>query len=151
MNCPKCGNKLIEDKCPFCKTTKQDILTAVNKPVRKMNLKERQKIVFYTNNIPLDVSRKKLILYSIFLGLFGVHCMYVGRYLRGCLIPLLFLIGFLLALLIQETSAIYDVLHGGIIGGLVGVSLFMWWWDILVILFKKFKIPVCFVNDVYKV
>ena len=78
MRCPICGAKLYAKQiCPYCKITDEQILNASNKKVKEYRKTGNTDMIHYTTVIPKDLSRLKIILYTIFLGLVGVNHYYV--------------------------------------------------------------------------
>lgn len=147
--CPKCGNKIYPDEqeCQFCKLKVKNILEASNQKAKDIikNKQDPQDIVM-TDILPKDVKKSKLLLLSIFLGLFGAHCFYVGRMKRGFLIPVLFL--FCVTLVSLPETWVLHAYFGQTFAGLLGcISWFCWWMDITKIIFNKFKVPVILGNS----
>lgn len=143
MICPKCGNKIYPQQmcCPYCKTSVEVIKRASNEQAKiALKNKEKEKVVL-ASFLPYDVSKKKLLLLSIFLGWAGAHCYYVGRMGRGFAMLLCFIVG-LTFVSIPETWALHAYLSG-IVAGIIGFAcVFTWWMDIVRIIGNRFKVPV---------
>ena len=147
MRCPICDAKLESGIiCKYCKVTKEQIENASNKKVKEYRKNDKSDLIYFTNVVPKDVSKIKLLLYAIFLGLFGIHLFYVKRYKRG----LFAAIAFPLALFLQIISGsitwfrnnmFLELLYEISIGALA-FSIIFWLSDILAIIFKGFKVPV---------
>ncbi|MBQ8792861.1 MAG: TM2 domain-containing protein [Clostridia bacterium] len=144
-DCPRCGMRCLinADSCPECGMVFSRLEYATNADA-KAKIKRREKeYILYTSQLPSDVSFIKLLLLCIFGGIFGAHSFYVGRYWRGSIVLVVttILIGF--TVFNQQMVAIDgtgDIL--GMISTVLGFVLFMWPLDIVLILMKKFKVPV---------
>ena len=97
--------------------------------------------IVYTSKLPSDVSYVKLLCLTIFTGLFGGHCFYVGRYLRASILLLNFLLDVFLVVFNSQIIAFSQTLVGAL-STLSGFIMFAWFWDIFMVAFKKFKVPV---------
>ena len=147
MRCPICDARLESGiVCKYCNVTKEQVENASNKKVKEYRKTDREDLVYFTNVIPKDVSKIKLILFTIFLGVFGVHLFYVQRYKRG----LYAVISVSVALFLQILSSfvvgfrnvfILELLYEIAIGAF-SFSLLFWISDIIAVLIKRFKVPV---------
>lgn len=142
--CPRCHMQYAEglEVCSDCGLIFARLEIATNTDAKKKIKRFDFDYIIKTNQLPSDVSYIKLLLYSIFLGVFGGHCFYVGRYFRGSLLLANFL--FLLCLTIFN-DAIAQVGDGallGILSTLCGFILLVWLWDIIMIATKRFKVPI---------
>ena len=147
MRCPICDAKLESGiLCKYCGVTKEQIESASNKKVKEYKKQDKSDLIYFTNVVPSDVSRVKLILFAIFLGLFGVHLFYVNRYKRGLYMVLSFPITLffnVLSMSIPGFSGIYILQLMFEVSLLCFViSLIFWISDIMSIIFKGFKVPV---------
>lgn len=149
MRCPICGAKLVAKQiCPYCKITDDQITSASNKKVKKYRKTGNKDLICYTNVIPNDLSRLKIILYTIFLGWFGINHLYVSRPIRG-IYSIISTIGsflmIILALLIQSYSKagliIYQIFYN-IFFYMMAINVILWACDIIAVIFKSFKVPV---------
>lgn len=143
MICPKCGNKIYKDdvSCPYCKTTVEEIMRASNVEAKKAFKEKRKEDIVLSSIRPYDVSKKKLLLFAIFLGWTGAHCFYVGRMGRGFTIVVCIVLA-LCCVAIPQTWALHAYVSGLVAGTFGFIWLFTWWIDIVNICFNKFKIPV---------
>ncbi len=148
MRCPICGAKLYQKQvCPYCKITDDQILGASNKKVKEYRKNGDKDLICFTTVVPPDVSRLKLILFTIFLGWLGVNHYYVLRYIRGTFSLLSFVLSVVLfsIALANKVSAsfaqifmiVYDIAFF-----MMAINLVMWVTDIIAVIFKGFKIPV---------
>lgn len=144
ITCPRCGLKVYEgiDTCPDCGLIFSRLDLATNKDAKKLILRRETDFIVKTNKLPKDVSRLKLILYSIFFGAVGGHCFYVGRYFRGAFL----LIDFLLIMCYTIFNDALIAVDGGTLLGVLstisGLCMFVWVYDFFMILFKRFKVPI---------
>ena len=145
--CPRCAMKVPVETliCPDCRLNYQKFNDATNKEA-KQALKEGEKDnVLMRKGCPSDVNKIKLLLMAVFLGFAGGHHYYVGRYKMGFVYSCFFLIGLTNAILTTmidniESSMIYQIFTLFVLGW--GIVLFMWIFDVINIIFNKFKIPV---------
>lgn len=149
MRCPICGAKMVNKQvCPYCKITDTDVNEASNKKVKEYRKAGNKDLIHFTTVLPKDVSRLKVILYTIFLGLVGVNHFYVNRPIRGTYAAVSTggsLSMFILYLLIK-----FKTEFGANLFGLVyqvffycmAFNLILWILDIFAVLFKTFKVPV---------
>lgn len=147
MRCPICDAKLEGGLvCKYCNITKDQIEKASNKKVKKYRKEDKADLIYFTNVIPKDVSKIKLILYTIFLGIFGVHLFYVNRYKRGLFsaisLPVAVFFQILKMTIVGFGSVIVLQLIYEIAIGALTFNLLFWIGDIIAIIFKGFKVPV---------
>ncbi len=147
MLCPKCYGKLSKDKkkCLYCGFDMTELDGASNKEAKEIKKTIYKDDILYTTSIPADVSKKKLLLFAIFLGLFGVHDFYVGKFWQGfyqCVVTgMVLILGITLSIMntfvqnaVQITFEFMTVF--------MGVALIVWVVDIIKICLERFKIPV---------
>ena len=147
MRCPICDAKLESGLiCKYCGVTKEQIENASNKKVKEYRREDKSDLIYFTNEIPSDVSRIKLLLYAIFLGIFGVHLFYVKRYKRGLFyaisLPVSLFFQILSMVVTNFQSIIFLELLFEISIACFTLCLLLWISDILSIIFKGFKVPV---------
>ncbi len=82
--CPRCNTKCLnaQKKCEECGLVFARLSEGTNEEAKKQFWKKDKSIVL-VKEFPKDVVRWKLILMCFFLGLFGAHNLWVGRYYRG--------------------------------------------------------------------
>lgn len=85
MICPKCYGKVDKrtKRCRSCGFNMNTINGATHKAVKQARKEGFGADVIYTSNLPDDISRKKLTLLVIFLGLFGGHSYYAGKIFKA--------------------------------------------------------------------
>ncbi len=147
MLCPKCYGKLSKDKsqCLYCGFEMKELEDASNKQAKQAKKTIYRDDVLYTAKLPYDVSKKRLLLFSIFLGLFGVHDFYVGKFWQGLYKAVTISITLILAtiLIIMNTitnnivKTIFDF-----VSVFQGLAIIFWIWDIFSIAFERYKVPV---------
>lgn len=145
--CPRCNSKnsLNAYKCDCCGLIFERLNDATNSAGKKMIISGHKNKVVYVKKVPKDIKKWKLILITIFGGMFGAHCFYVGRYLRGVIMLLAGVYAFIASILAVSSmlpTSIYT-LSTLIVGILVIVYLL----DIVNVCISKFKIPVYIDNS----
>ena len=148
MLCPKCYAKIKKDKkrCDNCGFNLNELNGASNKQAKKAMKSIYRDDVLFTSQLPEDVSKKKLLLFSIFLGLFGAHHFYVGRIWRGMVnvlcVAITFVLGFLLLEfnIIVNSHPIYIAFQCFLF--LQGLNVVFWVKDIVDIICGRYKVPV---------
>lgn len=145
MRCPICGAKMVNKQlCPYCKITDKQVLNASNKKVTKCRKDGNKDFIHFTTIIPKDVNKLKLILFTIFLGLFGVNHLYVKRVIRGwysIIIDTLFVIFVLINMFVMPNSGCFNVIYQ-IIGYAMAINVILWIFDIINVFVKAFRVPV---------
>lgn len=147
MRCPICGAKMVQGQlCKYCHITSDQVKESSNKKVKDYRRADMEDLICFTTYVPNDISRLKLILYTIFLGLFGVNHYYVKRNIRGTFSVLSFalsMIFMILKLCISTLSSviIFEIFYEASLLAMT-VNIFMWICDIINVLTKRFKIPV---------
>ena len=147
MRCPICGAKLVgKQLCPYCKITDEQILNASNRKVKEYRKTGNKDMIHFSNIVPNDVSKLKIILYTIFFGILGVNHYYVLRNIRGTY-SLVSTVGFLfiffLGIAVEisvSMEGVYNVLYN-IFFYMMAINVFMWLGDIFACIFRSFKIP----------
>ena len=150
MKCPVCGAKMIDGKiCKYCNVTNEQVLTASNAEAKRAFKENRKQDVCYTTDIPKDVNKTKLTLFTIFLGCLGVGNFYVGKNIKGIFCAVSFGLAFMFSVLrlfvtsAWGTALIYIIGYGWKFSGyLLMVDMLMWAFDICGLIFKTYKVPV---------
>jgi len=142
--CPRCGLKMGKDfqTCGKCGLDFKKFDSATNAEAKKAFRSHEKERVLNTSVLPKDVNRVKLLLLCIFLGMFGGHYYYIGRYYRGAL-NLVSCIGyFLLYFMSGKWSGYIYNSFLTIFACLFAILFVLWAGEIFLIVFKKFKVPV---------
>lgn|SRR5574344_3091745 len=147
MICPKCYGKINKNtnRCDYCGFDLKELDGASNKEAKKALRGICKDDVLYTANLPADVSKKKLLLLSIFLGLFGAHDFYVGKFWTGLFMCLTMVIITSLQIILTALGLITDNLLQTFYVIMTipqGFVIIMWIASIFEIGFEKFKVPV---------
>ena len=157
MRCPKCGAniKKYQDRCSKCLTKISQIENASFKKVAEAKLEYQPEKIVYSTIFPKDLSRKKTMLFCIFLGWMGAHCYYVKRYFKAIVIsvmmfvfllfnvPMVYYLQFGSAWIFTPLAEWVTVSGAYIVSSTLGaLALIIWLMDILLICTKRFKVPV---------
>ena len=83
--CPRCETKthIYQDKCPVCGLIYSRLSRASNKEAKKAIRKGELNRVICDKTLPKDLNKWKLFFMSLFLGMFGGHYYYIGKYKTG--------------------------------------------------------------------
>lgn len=145
--CPRCNIKMpiTMGRCPNCQLDFSKFETATNKGAKQAYNEGEPEQVILRKGYPSDVKKWKLVLLTIFLGIFGVHYFYVGRKRVGFIFILFFFVGVLNAIITTLASSftrtdIYQIFYLFVLGW--GIVLILWLVDIFKVALNKFKIPV---------
>lgn len=88
--CPRCGEKCLFSayKCPECGLIFSRLSLVTNKAGKKAFWKRQNDKILHVTSWPEDAKRWKALLLCGFLGLYGAHNFYLGRYYKAffCLI-----------------------------------------------------------------
>ena len=148
MKCPKCYGKVKKEqkRCGTCGFDLTLIEEGTNKEAKKAMHSIYKDDVIYTQNIPVDVKKKKLLLFSIFLGLLGVHDFYVGKlysglYLCICTSVTAILSWIITAFSIMSSNNVFYVAYQFVLV-FQGIAVLIWIADIFRIFLERFNIPV---------
>ena len=95
--------------------------------------------MIYTNQYPKDVSYIKLLLYTIFFGIFGGHYYYVGKYVKGGLMSASFV--YLIFCTIFNTQMV-NYLENSYFYLPIGIAGFAWIYSMVCVICRKFRVPV---------
>ena len=148
--CPRCGNEclLSQAKCDECGLLFARVEEATNKAGKIRLARHQKEMVLYVRRCPNDVKKWKLIIITIFLGLFGGHYFYVGRWKLG-----LTMLCYFFAVLFMGVifNAYFLTLWSGqffsIFGPITGIYTLIWLNDITRVCFNRFKIPVSIITE----
>ena len=140
--CPRCQTKTLKDadKCPSCKLIFSRLDNATNKQAKKELLGGNRSAVIFNPKCPKDVNRIVLTLLAFFLGAFGAHNFYVGRYPKA-VFSLVVSIFTVFYVLYQPAQQIFAPVFS-IISILVASMTLMWMFDFVAICRNRYKIPV---------
>ena len=147
MLCPKCYGRLKKGqvRCQHCGFNINTMQGASNKEAKKALKSIYKDDVLYTTEIPEDVSKKKLLLLTIFLGMFGANHFYVGRFWLGLYMCISSSIALISAAILGLTNAASNSILNNIFQFVLifqGLNLIFWVMSILHVAFERYKIPV---------
>ena len=138
--CPRCGNKCLinQSKCEECGLLFERLQYTSNKAAKKKLAKFDRDFIIYTNKYPKDMQYWKLLVYSIFLGLFGGHYYYCGKYIKGGLMTA----GFVYTVFCTIFNAYLVNLIENFLFLPIGIYALAWLYSLAMIIIRKFKVPV---------
>lgn len=140
--CPRCDtkNRYTDYRCCECGLIFSRVENGSNKIAKGLILAGKKDETVKAKGFPKDVSKKKFLMLCGFLGLWGAHNFYVGRYKKA------------IFQLICGLVAIVMVVAGNLIANLDTVMSFIsipigfdgvfWLWDFVDGMFNRYKIPV---------
>ena len=149
MRCPVCGAKMVQKQiCPYCKVTDTEVLEASNKKVKEARRAGNKDLIHTTTMWPKDVSKIKLILFTIFFGFIGVNHYYINRPYRATfsLVSTVGSIAIFVVYLVIDISGkfgeglfslVYQILFY-----CMAFNVILWVLDIFGVVFRSFKVPV---------
>ena len=149
--CPRCHEKLLvnQKKCPFCGLVFERLNYVSNKSARKEVIKFHKKNYLMVKEWPSDVSKKTALLLCAFLGMFGAHNFYLGRFYKG----LTMLVGMLCAtaLVFVDYASVWHniIFYIGFIP--MACVLVFWVLDFFKIFLERYKIPVSIDSKLYEI
>ena len=140
--CYRCGNKNLSTsfRCSECGMIFSRAESGSNIIAKNLIIAGKSNQTVKVPMFPKDVSKKKFLLLCFFLGIFGAHNFYVGRYKKA----IFQLICGLTAVVITAIGAIIPFLNTlmSFISFPIGVDGVFWFWDFFEGVFNKYKIPV---------
>lgn len=124
-------------KCEECGLIFSRLEFATNKAAKNKIKKGDRDYILYTSNLPKDLSHTKLLIYTLFLGLFGAQYYYTGKYIKGILMSAMMAYAIVCvifnAYLVNYLSILYVP---------IGVGVLAWIVSCVYVICKKFKVPV---------
>lgn len=150
--CPRCDtrNNYHENRCSCCGLIFSRVENGSNLIAKGLILAGKKDETVKARMFPKDVSKKKFLLLCGFLGIFGAHNFYVGRY-KKAIFGLICGILSVLCATIGGLLPFYDTLMS-FISVPIGFDVIFWAWDFIDGCFNRYKIPVAvdFVSEVNK-
>lgn len=160
--CPYCKSKnpLASRYCGACHLDFYQLDKCTNAEAKKMLRHRRfgetfEGEIVNTSTLPSDVSRAKLIIYTLLFGLFGVHNFYVGRYFKAwvqCVLGVIFT-GLAIAIsyfldvptiamtfLGIQTNLVNVLFLFGLLVGIYPAT--SWLFDLFAVVIKKYEVPI---------
>lgn len=147
MICPRCYSKIEKNKnrCDYCGFNLNELKDASNKKA-KLALKSPYKDdVIYSKQLPKDVDKKRLLIYTILLGLLGVHYFYVGRLWKGIYYAVINSVSVIIASLVIGLNIITNTplyIASQFAAVFFALNIILWIIDIFDVTLNRFKVPV---------
>lgn len=140
--CPRCGTKnaYSQFRCTECGLIFSRVENGSNKIAKNLIMAGKKDQVVNAPMFPKDVSKKTFMLLCGFLGFWGAHNFYVGRYAKAVfqLIVGLFSI---IATVLSSAIPNFDFFMSYLFLP-VAIDAFMWMFDLVDGAINKYKIPV---------
>lgn len=140
--CPRCDTKndYSAYRCSSCGLIFSRVETGSNKLAKQLILAGKRDETVKARQFPKDVNKKKFLLLCGFLGLWGAHNFYVGRFVKA------------IYQLVCGMVAVIMVVVGPLITNLntimsfvsipIGVDAIFWAWDFIDGILNRYRIPV---------
>lgn len=146
MRCPNCYGKINKASgiCEKCGFNQKSLNDASNKKAKELKRKGDGDLTIETNVLPSDLSKKNLLLFCGFLGVFGAHYFYVGKYVRGfinliiSLFSSVFAVFYILKMTGDKVYAYFEYFAMIFFGFVLIFTIF----DFINIILNRFKVPV---------
>ena len=140
--CPRCNEKCVfsQPTCPECGLVFSRLANTSNKVGKKAAIKSQKNLYFMCSLWPDDVKRWKALLWCGFLGMFGAHNFYLGRFLKAFFSLIVITLAITASTLLAAWRY-YDVLMFFVAIPGAFATIF-WIWDFAMICVGKYKIPV---------
>ena len=141
--CPRCGEKLLlhQKKCDECGLLFSRLEQATNAEAKKQFF-AKEKSIIMVKQLPKDVNKWKLLALNFFLGVFGGHCFYVGRYYRASYMLFFGLLSLVYVSFFNPPDWFLNLMSSPFVVIPVAILAFMWMTDFVLIIFDRFKVPV---------
>ena len=147
--CPRCGEKNLssQKKCAFCGLVFERLKYCSNKSARKEVIKFRKRNYIMTKEWPDDASKKVALLLCGFLGLFGAHNFYLGRFYKGITVLFGFICSVILLFLPYKSLAYNIIWYISLLPA--ACVLIFWAMDFIKIFLERYKIPISIDKKLY--
>ena len=139
--CPRCGTKndYSNSKCTQCGLIFSRVENGSNKLAKGLILSGQKDLTIKAPGFPKDVSKKTFMLLCGFLGFWGAHNFYVGRYIKA----IFQVISGIFAVLATFFSGITFIsVLSSYLFIFVAIDAFMWMFDLIDGAINKYRIPV---------
>ena len=140
--CPRCETKndYSAYSCSECGLIFSRVENGSNKLAKEYILAGEKEYVVKAKQFPKDVSKRTFLLYCGFLGLFGAHNFYVGRYKKAVYMLICGLVAFVLTVIGSVIPNLDTIMS--FISIPVGFDAIFWIFDFTEGCFNIYKIPV---------
>lgn len=140
--CARCGtkNNYNQSRCTSCGLIFSRVENGSNKIAKELIHAGKRDETVMARMFPKDVKKKKFLLLCGFLGIFGAHNFYVGRYKKA----VFQLVCGLLAVICVAIGSIIPFYENlmSFISVPIGFDTLFWAWDFIDGCFNRYKIPV---------
>lgn len=140
--CPRCGtkNNYAEFRCSACGLIFSRVENGSNQLAKGLILAGQKDQTVKMVGYPKDVKKSKFLLLCGFLGLFGAHNFYVGRYAKAIFQLVMGIISVILTVFSGMFEAYSFIMSFIFIPA--GINVFMLFFDFFDGVFNRYKIPV---------
>lgn len=149
--CERCGKVCLQSQkvCDECGLVFARLDEATNGEARKQFFSKDKSIVM-TSKLPNDVKKWKLLLFCGFLGIFGVHNIYVGRFYRGFYMLFFGLLSFVYVSINNPSENILNFMSSWPVVVCVAILSIFWVTDFIQVIFNRYKVPVALAREKWK-
>lgn len=148
--CPRCGtkNNYNDNRCIHCGLIFSRVENGSNTIAKGLIHAGKKDETVLARMFPKDVKKKKFLLLCGFLGIFGAHNFYVGRYKKAVFQLICGMLA-VICVAIGHILPFYDTLMS-FISVPIGFDTLFWAWDFIDGCLNRYKIPVAvdFVSEV---
>lgn len=153
--CPRCDKRTFinEEKCPNCGLIYSRLKKASNSAAKRYLKNKKYKKVIMSKTLPSDVNKWHLFLWAVFLGIFGIHFLKVGRVKTFLYMLFSSLVLILAVICLPITDWLYEenlFLITLICVLPASISAMLWIGSVFQILFNSFKVPIAIDEDIVK-
>ena len=140
--CPRCGtlNNYSQFNCTECGLIFSRVENGSNKLAKSLILAGKKDVVVNGYGFPKDVRKSKFLLLCGFLGLFGAHNFYVGRYVKAVFQLIIGLLSLILTVLSGYIPNLDFIMSFIFLP--VAIDGIFWCLDFVDGLLNKYRIPV---------
>lgn len=146
MRCPQCGCKMFADSCPYCHISVDDVKNASNKLAKDNILHGKRDKVMLSPVLPNDINKVALILFLFLGGFVGLDSFYIGRYIKGtlCFVSYIITLGLIAIQSVYPSTAISICVEIGYIW--CALVIVIWFVNMISFIFKGYKVPVSIIE-----
>ena len=145
MRCPRCYGKINKTTktCNSCGFSLKEFVGATNQKAKKAFKEHKGEDVYYTNILPIDLEKKKMLLFCGFLGYAGLHNFYCGKYFKAFYSVISFvLVSFFTCFKMLRISTTFLEWGYSFSALFMGINIIMWISDFISICFNNYNVPV---------
>ena len=140
--CPRCNtkNQYNQFKCTECGLIFSRVENGSNKIAKELILAGKKNETIKAPGFPKDVKKSKFLLLCGFLGFFGAHNFYVGRYFKAIFQLIIGLLSVVMTFLSSYISNIDFIMSYVFLP--IAIDGLFWAFDFVDAIFNKYRIPV---------